>query len=340
MVNEAQAGIQRETLEVLGTLLRPGEPVALLDFPLHANAGDSLIYAGELAYLRRMGILPRYQANVGRYRPDDLRVLHPEGPILLHGGGNFGDRWPLFQAFRERVIADFPDRRIIQLPQSIEMSDATAARVTERYCAHPDLIVLLRDLRSMLLAKALLPGVQTVFCPDLAFGYEPAPPRDAKVDVLELRRTDSESAAGGPLVDRDAGFSTLTTDWRLNRIETMRWHALKAPGAVARRTRHLATAWYPTLIGPNYERIARVTLAAAERTIGRGRVVVTDRLHGAVLATLLGRPVVARDNANHKLSSIISDYLGRFASVTLAANRADATASVRAHLEQATGEGY
>lgn len=338
MVDEVQRGIQLETLDVLGGLISPGEPVALLDYPLHANAGDTLIYAGELAYLRRLGAEVRYQANVGRYRAEDLRALHPEGAILLHGGGNFGDRWPLFQHFRERVVADFPDRRIIQLPQSIEMSAETARRVNERYRSHPELTVLLRDRRSMQLAERLLPEVRTAFCPDLAFGYEPGRPRPASVDVLELRRTDSESAAGGPLFDRDPGFSAVTVDWRLGRLETLRWHALKAPGALARRTGRLPVAWYPTLIGPSYERIARLVLAAAERTVAQGRVVVTDRLHGAVLATLLGRPVVARDNANRKLSAIVDDYLGRFPSVALAADRADASAAVRARLAQTEGE--
>ena len=39
----------------LRRLLRPREPVALIDFPNHANAGDSLIWLGELAWLRAAG---------------------------------------------------------------------------------------------------------------------------------------------------------------------------------------------------------------------------------------------------------------------------------------------
>jgi exopolysaccharide biosynthesis predicted pyruvyltransferase EpsI len=46
-------------------------------------------------------------------------TLGPDDPILLHGGGNFGDVWPGFQRFREQVIRESPNRRIIQLPQTI-----------------------------------------------------------------------------------------------------------------------------------------------------------------------------------------------------------------------------
>ena len=159
MTGDPLTGIRRDSVRVLRTLLEPGMPVALVDFPLHDNAGDSLIYLGERTYLRELETPIRYQTSAGRYRAADLAALHPDGPILLHGGGNFGDRWALFQHFRERVIADFPDRRIIQLPQSIEMSRESAARVRAAYLAHPDLTVLLRDTRSLQLATELLPGV-------------------------------------------------------------------------------------------------------------------------------------------------------------------------------------
>ncbi|MDI5788788.1 hypothetical protein PO124_11350 [Bacillus licheniformis] len=37
----------------------------------------------------------------------------------LSGGGNFGDLYPHFQQFRERVVEHYPDNRIVILPQSI-----------------------------------------------------------------------------------------------------------------------------------------------------------------------------------------------------------------------------
>lgn len=329
-----QGALQRRTLQTLGEVIRGGEPVALLDYPLHLNAGDTLIYVGELAYLERLGVPVRYQTTASRYRADEVRRLHPEGPILLHGGGNFGDRWAHFQSFRERVIADFPDRKIVQLPQSMEMSVRTAARVNSRYGTHSDLTVLLRESRSMRRAAELLPDVQTVFCPDLAFGYRPALTERADVDVLELRRTDSESAVSDELFTPDHEISLAVTDWSLSTSELIRWHLVKSPGSVVRRVPRLSRLLYPRFVDPSYQRTARLVLRAAERTIGQGRVVVTDRLHAAILATLMGRAVVARDNINGKISAVFDDYLGLFPSVMMAESAEAAGQMVRSLLRE------
>ncbi|WP_347977706.1 polysaccharide pyruvyl transferase family protein [Microbacterium sp. ProA8] len=324
--------LQRESLDVLRPLLEPGMPVALVDFPLHDNAGDSLIYLGERAYLRRLGIPVRYQTSVGRYRPADLAGLHPEGPILLHGGGNFGDRWALFQHFRERVIADFPDRRIVQLPQSVEMSPGTAARVRSAYLPHPDLTVLLRDTHSLRRAADLLEGVRVDYCPDLAFGYRPTRTRRARVDIVQLRRADSEST-GMPLVAGGGSWSQETVDWNYSPLEKLTWNLAKAPGSVAKRAPRALPRFSRALVDPGYALAARTLVRAAEDTLLRGRVVVTDRLHAAVLATLLGRPVVARDNANGKLASVFADYLGRFPLVRFAHTAEEADDHVRELLQ-------
>lgn len=317
---------------MLSEVLPSHGPVALLEYPLHHNAGDTLIFAGTLAYLQRLGIPVRYVTTVHGYSPGDLRRVHPEGPILLQGGGNFGDRWGMFQAFRERVIADFPDRPVVQLPQTIEMSPSTARRIAAAYRAHGRLTVLLRDSRSMRQATQLLPGVRAIFCPDLAFGYEPSPSRGPRWDVVTVQRHDGESAVEGPLFDPREPMTVRATDWTLSRWQLARWHALKSPGAIVRRIPHAGAGLHRPLVRQMYPRITRLTMTAAVNTVSDGRIVVTDRLHATILATLVGRPVVARDNATGKISTIYADYLSRFPTVSLAHDTESATAMVRERL--------
>ena len=56
-------------------------------------------------------------------------------------------------------------------------------------------------------------------------------------------------------------------------------------------------------------------LLAAERSqrasnaVGAGDVVITDRLHGVIIATLLGRPAVALDTTNRKVSRFARTWL-------------------------------
>jgi pyruvyl transferase EpsO len=331
--------IRAQSRDVLAAAVGRGQPVAVLDYPLHLNAGDTLIYAGTTSYLHELDAQVRYISSPLRYSPEHLRALHPTGPILLNGGGNFGDRWPGSQHFRERVIADFPDRRIVQLPQSIEMSDETAERIRIAYGAHPDLTVLLRESRSMAAARALLPGIDVRYCPDLAFGYTPGSQSPApRVDVIELKRSDSESAVEGDLFPHD-DVTVEVSDWRLTRAEMTRWRALRLPGSLGRRIPGVTPIAYSRLIHPTYAGLTRHVLSVAERGIARGRVVVTDRLHAAVLAALMGRPVVVRDNANHKISAIFSDYLGTLDDVGLAPDAQAAGILVREQLARLSGRG-
>ena len=54
--------------------------------------------------------------------------------IFIHGGGNFGDLWPEHQQFREMILQRYPDRPVIQLPQSIHFQDkANIAKVRSHH---------------------------------------------------------------------------------------------------------------------------------------------------------------------------------------------------------------
>src|SRR3954469_10420364 len=88
------------------------EPVAILDFPDIRNCGDSAIWLGEMAYLRdRHGQRPAYVSRMRDFSPRALKRAVPEGPVFIHGGGNFGDVWVGHQKFRESVLQQLPDRR-------------------------------------------------------------------------------------------------------------------------------------------------------------------------------------------------------------------------------------
>ena len=128
-----------------------GQPFALVDFPDHANVGDSAIWLGATTFFRRQhGVAPRYVASIPAFSPAALRRAHPEGPILIHGGGNFGDLWPRHQAFREHLLETFPDRLVVQLPQSVHYGDARLADRTARVIArHGNVRLLVRDRPSL-----------------------------------------------------------------------------------------------------------------------------------------------------------------------------------------------
>ncbi|MGY1659604.1 polysaccharide pyruvyl transferase family protein [Geodermatophilus sp. SYSU D00705] len=320
-MSEAVAEIQRRSIDVLGRFLGPGEQVALLDFPSHQNAGDSLIYLGESEYLERLGVSVQYVADIARFDVGLLRRrLQHNSTLLLNGGGNLGDRWSDIQLFRERIIEAFPDRRIIQLPQSTDFSEAESLQRTQAvFGSHPDLILMMREQRSLAFAREHFsaPGTTVVHCPDAAFGvgvHRPAAP--PTVDVLALLRRDSEA------VTRSfdfPGLEVLRDDWGLSGWRDRQWRLSRVPGRLQRYVPKAAGVLYPA-VARSYELQARINIRDAIEKLSRGRVVVTDRLHAAVLGGLCGLPVVALDNAYGKVSGVYEDYLCRLPNVRFASD--------------------
>lgn len=278
---------------------------ALVDFPMHSNVGDLAIWAGELTVLRQTGIRVVFTCDVYGYRRERLRAaLGPDGPILLHGGGNFGDLWPGFQRFRERVIDDFPDRRIIQLPQTIHFDSEDAAGRTGRVLArHGGVTLLVRDERSRRTARDWL-GIDASVCPDSAFALLPGPMGPAVRPTVWLRRTDHERApcAAGPCRS-DVG----PVDWPDNPGFALLRHAGRLQGRVTGRVPGVGVV-VDVGLRRLYESVATRRFQLGLRMIAAGRVLVTDRLHAHILACLIGRPNIVVDNSYGKLSAFVERW--------------------------------
>jgi len=141
--------VRKQTAGVLEEVAGPDAAVAVLDFPGHDNVGDSMIWAGEIGYLTRAAKPTRYIADMRSYVSGALPQHHPDGPILLHGGGHLGDVWPLHQAHREVVIDDLPERKIVMLPQTVYARDARhAERVNRIFGHHADRKLLVQENQS------------------------------------------------------------------------------------------------------------------------------------------------------------------------------------------------
>lgn len=299
--------LRSRVLDVCADELAGARGAALLGFPDHGNVGDSAIWLGQLAVLRELGLgRPRYLCGRRTYDRRTLeRRLRPGDAILLSGGGNLGDLWPEEQAFRERVLTDFPDRPVIQLSQSIHFRDADAReRARRAFAGHPRFRLLARDRRSLGIARDDL-GVEARLCPDMAFGLAPrsVPPAQADASVLWLAREDREARdrSGPPPLQDAGGTAVVRRDWTRDEPDRRIRISRLLRRLLVDHPRSLSWLWRP---------VARADEAAAEARLARGlrllsghRAVVTDRLHGHVLCLLLGRPHVALDNSYGKLSA-------------------------------------
>jgi pyruvyl transferase EpsO len=339
---ELVADLSRTIDETLAPLVPPGARVALLDFPNHNNVGDNAIWLGELAWLRRREVELVYVCDLSSYCSRTLRERIGGGVILLHGGGSFGTIWPRHQAFRERIVGEFQGHRIVQLPQTVDFSDRESLQRTRKSMGgNPDLVVLARDHQSVACLSDEL-GIESRLCPDMAFALGPFDRLRPSKDVLWLARSDHESL-GPPAADPGEGIEVV--DW-LRGEPGRPWSYLLAPLTV--RTRLAVNAamqrwawlrrWTSPYMAATFERLAWRRFLRGRRILSRGRVVITDRLHGHILSLLLGIPHVLLDNRFGKLERFHQTFTRGCRLARPAEDPAAALRIARQLLEEVSGQ--
>jgi pyruvyl transferase EpsO len=231
------------------------------------------------------------------------------------------------------VVSECPDLRILQLPQTIHFADpANLARSREALGAHPHLIVLARDQRSLRIAQDQL-NVAARLCPDMAFAIGPrSRSAEPRIPIIWLARTDHEATSGRPPLEE---VDVEVVDWVGGRTRSKRgllrvdkFHRRIAPD-LARRTGRVVNAhnW----LGPWMDRMAAGQLRRGAHLLSQARVVVTDRLHGHILCLLLDIPHVVLDTGYGKLSEFLAAYTASTPLVAQASSIEEALTLARCH---------
>ena len=282
------------------------EQICIIDPPGHPNVGDSAIFLGELAFLRRNAPRARLDFfDVDNYTPACDRFIRDSSTIMLHGGGNFGEIWPRHHALRLDILRRFPGKPIVQFPQSVSFTtqagiDATARAIEQQ----GNFTLLVRDRNSQAFAEKHFPCT-TILCPDMAFALGDIERAPATLDFLCLLRQDKEVAADHSKllqVVAELGGSHDVADWIARSDSgTERWDRMLAkmwrrfPGSVG-LTRSLAFRLR--------ERHARERLAFGVGLLSKGSMVITDRLHAHILCCLLGVRHLLFDSLDGKVSAL------------------------------------
>lgn len=277
-------------------------PLAIVDFPDIRNVGDSAIWVGEIAYLRdRHKKAPRYTSVISNFSEQELDRAMPDGPIFIHGGGNFGDIWVSHQDFRERILKRFPHRRIVQFPQSIHYGDPKRIDATARTIdAHKNFVLLVRDRESYEFARKHF-SCEVHLCPDMAFCIGPIASASPTLPVLAMLREDKEKVAG-----RDASVldGYPVEDWISEPTLPVRIAKLQG------RLRGLASLDGLKMQLGKYNAVANQRLGRGTRQLSRARAIVTDRLHVHIISTLMGRPHAVLDNSYGKITRFMEAFPG------------------------------
>lgn len=275
---------------------------AIVDFPNYPNVGDSAIWLGQLAVLRSLTRrAPSYVASHANFDADELKEFCPVGPVFISGGGNLGDTWQSHSQLREKLLTLLPERRIIQLPQSIRFSEErNAEHFGSLARQHADFHLYVRDQPSLEFADKKL-GLLAHLTPDSAFGLPIINRGLPKRNVVLLLRDDIERR----YYDRqllNAIPAAKQVDWardpirvKISDILSKLYIKTVFRGDMAARVR-------------NYQTIASLRMYNGLELLSNGRSVITDRLHGHILALLLDIPHVVLDNNSGKVFDFYNQW--------------------------------
>lgn len=295
--------LRRLARDAVGRFAGGYSTCAYVDWPTHGNVGDSALWLAGKAALAAASVDVRYACSVGNLDDGELRLLVPDGPVLIAGGGNLGDVWPVHQLFRERVIESFAERPVVQLPQSVHFERPEALEHARRvFESHPRLNLLVRDGASLAACRHAF-DVPVHLAPDLAFALDPLErTRVPNVDVLWLARTDRESVHPPPAATRLEVVDWVEPDRSRGRLNVrLERHARQLSPLLGPRR---GAALRDAVRQREQDALARARLDRGVDLLCRGRVVVTDRLHGHILCCLLGIPHVLLDNSYGKVIAL------------------------------------
>lgn len=331
----ARDGIARQEAayrEAVLAHLEPGQPYCIVGFPDHDNSGDSAIYLGELKLFDEIGAPLRYVCSQRSFS-NDIATHYPEGPIFLHGGGNFGDLYKE-HGLRLSVLKKYRERKVVQLPQTIHFQNPDnierTARVIEE---HGDFHLMVRDECSLDFARRHF-ACHVSLVPDAAYCIaQLAPSRRVSTQVLSIKRLDEEQGTGSSLTDLDALGPVY--DWQFGRI-SWRFRTMRAERGLRFRLTAQSRREAEDIVfrAAAYRRRAEDRLAVAVDLLSRARVIVSDRLHAHIISSLLGKPHVALDNSYGKISGYIGTW-GNDGLALLASTPDEIRAAVAHHLSGA-----
>lgn len=297
-VNNLKNKVQQE----LSSLIT--EDYVLLDIPNHKNIGDHLIYKGELDFFRELPFNCQSQSSVTFNFSGEIN----SNIILLHGGGNFGDLYPMHQKFREKVIRENSNKRIIILPQSVQFDkESEAIESAKVFNQHPDLTICARDQYSFDYLKKHFNACNIIMVPDMAFCSTYQKSKPATHDLLIMKRRDFEI---GDSDEIELGSDYAVSDWTTFEA-TLNESIAKYYEKVNNK---LSKLFYKAIkqdsvFGLFPLRTERRYIQLGIDLVSKYKFVISTRLHGHILCLLLGIPSIIVDNSYGKNKRFYDTWL-------------------------------
>lgn len=268
------------------------QKIVLFGTPIHGNIGDHLIAEAELMFLKKyVPDVLIYEIPLEFYELERCFLSHVIGKddlILISGGGWLGSLWPYEEKIVHEICDFYKENMIVIFPQTIyyesnnPIADKLLHRAQKIYKDCKNLTLTVRDKQSYKFAISNF-QCDILLLPDMALIYDLNYSNKKKVNikvVMCLRN------------DRERELS--------NKKRTYLESSLKKVQVIK----------IDTVINKNINPKNRKQYINNICNIMReAHLVITDRLHGMLMATISGVPCLAVDNSTSKVRNVYETWL-------------------------------
>ena len=262
----------------------------LFSVPSHGNLGDHLIAIAEQKYIyETTGKRPIVFTTGDIFYGYDLikNCIPQNATILITGGGFLGSVWPEEENRVCNIIHDFPENKIIILPQSIYYgSDSNSIelliKVKNIYNGHKDLTLCVRENYSYDFALNVIRHYKVLLMPDFALYLKFEYPKEKRQDILLCLRNDIEKGNAGLTPDNIKRL--FIDDTRFTEVDTYKPY-------------------------PISQQNSENEISDLVKAFKGAKLVITDRLHGLLYAVITMTPVIAFDNTTNKIRNVYETWL-------------------------------
>jgi len=279
-----------------------GDRIVFFDVPVYFNVGDILIYLGTEQFFLDNNLDVKYRCD---YKNINHKKIMDCDTIVFQGGGNFGDLYGLLQGAREKIIEQYPDKKIICLPQTIHFQELNnEERSARKYRAHKNITIYVRDKSSFETAKKFTDKVEMM--PDMAHSLHPL------VDTREVNQLGNRIL----FMKRDDG-ETRNSSFKVNK-RSVDWNDF-----ITIEDR-LFFYVYKLLTKIGFKELPlNMWRKKIENLFFRSSIIFnshdevhTDRLHGMIFSVLLGKRTFVNDNSYGKNKGYYDCWLGNIKIIT------------------------
>lgn len=261
----------------------------LVMLPEHGNLGDHAIAIAEEKFLRQY--FQEYElicitTNEFYLLHDYLiKYIQPSDILFFQGGGYIGDLWGNGKTFK-KIINLFPDNIKIILPNSLayeedyQVNSSLALKELRELYSDKKLYIFFRDIHSFQFYIQNGFVKRCYYFPDMAMflsnTFQNNINHNLCKKVLLCLRNDKEK-----IFHEERKIKQILKILGLEYFEADTHLYRKVP-------KHEEMKYISELV----------------KTFQSSRLIITDRLHGMVLAVICGIPCVVFDNSTHKISSV------------------------------------